>query len=236
MRYQYPEKIAGDLRESGALFGVLAGLAIVLLTDATRGLPIYLAITNLFVLLVYLYHLSAVTHPQMPGVDDMFPPLAFAGGEKWVAGQFCSTRRLRGVLVVFLRGAFCAASRRQLHQLHALMPELARRNMGMLLLSGQSPACWPASLAAEVAALASEDCRLEQLDTAATNAQGFIADSAAPFLRHAFRQPERRTHAVRPSAWLLDADGYILWRDLAMNYRVPVQVETLRSQLSRVED
>ncbi|WP_066962312.1 hypothetical protein [Microbulbifer sp. Q7] len=236
LRYRYPEKFAGDLRASGALFGVLVGLAIVLLTDTALGLPIYLAIGNLFVLLVYLYHLSTVMHPKMPAVDDKFPQLELAGGQNWEARQFCSARHLRGVLVVFLRGAFCAASRRQLHQLHGLMPELARRNIGMLLLSGQLPAHWPASLTAERTALAGEDCRLEQLDIAGTNAQGFIAGSAAPFLLHAFRRPARCTNAVRPSAWLLDADGYILWRELAMNYRVPAEAENLRSQLSRVED
>ncbi|WP_299598486.1 hypothetical protein [uncultured Microbulbifer sp.] len=223
LRYRSPEKLAGDLRESAAFSCVLVGLAIVLLTDSERGLPVYLAIGNLFVLLVYLYHLSAVGHPKMPALDEEFPPLAIAGDGNWQAAAFCREKGLDGVLVIFLRGSYCADSRHQLHQVHNLLADLARRNIGLLLLSGQPENKWAASLTAGV--------QVQQLEMSGKNAVRFAAPSAAPLILRPWVRD-----AVRPSAWLIDAEGVVLWRELSMNYRVPAGVDLLRAQLFRVED
>ncbi|MBB5212909.1 hypothetical protein [Microbulbifer hydrolyticus] len=251
VRYLYPGKIAGDLREPGAFSGVLMGLAIVLLADNERGLPVYLAIANLFVLLAYLYHLSAVRHPKMPALDTEFPPLEIEGSENWRAAAFCRERRLDGVLLVFLRGSYCADSRSQLHQIRALLPDLTRRNIGLLLLSTQPELKWPAPYATDPSVFVGgnvgvgntagripsgaekyrEDSQLRQLDVSGEASSSFVARSAAPFILRPWVRD-----AARPSAWLIDREGYILWRELAANYREPASVELLRSQLFRVED
>mgnify|MGYP003835822951 CR=1 FL=1 len=231
LRYLKPQKLAGDMRESGAFFAVLIGLAIVLLSDSERGLPVTLAIVNLFVLLVYLYHLSAVRHPVMPALDEEFPSLEIIGGKSWQARVFCggearksgSENGVSGVLVIFLRGSYCADSRSQLHQLRALVPELNRRNIGLLLLSCQPAAKWPEALTAGMQVL--------QLDATGANAGRFVAPSAAPIILRPWLRD-----AARPSAWLLDSEGYIVWRTLATNYRVTAGVELLRGQLFRIDD
>lgn len=247
VRYLNPQKLSGDLRESGAFFGVLIGLAISLLTDSERGLPVYLAICNLFVVLVYLYHLSAVGHPEMPALDEVFPPLEILGGENWQARALRRNRGLKslgdgveedcqegrrekgiekglsGVLVIFLRGSYCADSRRQVCELRELIPELTRRNVGVVLLSAQPASKWPAFLV--------DGFQVLQLDVTGMSSARFVAPSAAPIILRPWLRD-----AARPSAWLLDGEGYVLWRELAVNYRVLAGVELLRSQLFRVEE
>lgn len=256
LRYLKPETFTGDLREPGAFSCVLFGLAIVLLTDIERGLPIYLSLCNLFVLLVYLYHLSAVGHPQTPAVDTQFPAIVLAGDQKWQAEDFCCERQLRGVLAVFLRGSYCAGSRDQLHQIRALMPDLARRDIGLILFSTQPEHKWPAQLIADiyprhrpgantdsefevgegdgVASDAARDAKvvpLLQLDADSENTSAFVARSAAPLILRPWVRD-----AARPSAWLIDCEGFVLWRELSANYRLPASVGTLRGQLFRIDD
>ncbi|MCK7598508.1 hypothetical protein M0G74_14600 [Microbulbifer sp. CAU 1566] len=236
LRYRFSGNFTGDIRESGAFTAVLLGLAIVLLTDTERGWPIYLAIFNLFVLLIYLYHLSALSHPTLPAVNSLFPSLGIVGSgegvpegvseneekEHWQAVDYCRENQLSGVLLVFLRGSYCADSRNQVHHLRALLPELQRRNVGLVFWSTQPVRKWSQSLLG---------LNVGQLSGADTQNAPFVTRCGAPFLL----QPWIRD-AARPSAWLLDAEGYILWRELSVNYRVPVTAESLRSQLFRVED
>ncbi|GAB2521067.1 hypothetical protein GCM10008940_24480 [Microbulbifer agarilyticus] len=42
--------------------------------------------------------------------------------------------------------------------------------------------------------------------------------------------------AARPSAWLVDSEGVILWRELTGNYRTPARADTLRAQWFRLVD
>ncbi|QKX17391.1 hypothetical protein [Microbulbifer sp. YPW1] len=256
LRYLKAETFAGDLREPGAFSGVLFGLAIVLLTDTDRGLPIYLSLCNLFILLVYLYHLSAVGHPRTPAVDTQFPAIALVGDKKWQAENFCRERQLRGVLAVFLRGSYCAGSRDQLHQMRALLPDLAQRDIGLILFGTQPEHKWPAQLIAAIYPGSGQDTgadsnvesgvgggvrsdvgrskklvALQQLDVNGENTSAFVARSAAPLILRPWVRD-----AARPSAWLIDNEGFVLWRELSANYRVPASAGTLRAQLFRIDD
>ena len=226
-RYFHPQKMRGDLRESGAFTGVLAGLAMTLLMDAQRGLPIYLVITNLFVFLVYLYHLSSVSHPAMPRVHDQFPDLSVAEGEKLKIANICAERGLSGVFVVFLRGSYCADSRNQLFQLHQLHAELDRRGIGIILCSAQPASAWPAELLQPLIASGTLSHPILQLTAPAE----FIAPQAAPLLVFPWI-----ADAVRPSVWLVDVSGTILWRELSANYRTPASADLLRAQWFRLLD
>lgn len=268
LRYLFAGKIEGDLREAGAFAAVLSGLAIVLLTDNNLGLPIYLAIYNLFVFLIYLYHLSAVTFPEMPSLDTPFPTLAQKNAGEWSATAYCRKYQLSGVLVLFLRGSYCADSRNQLIQLQELVPELQRRKVGLVLWSTEPEKKWPIHLNGGFGASQCPDSngdagpvvsrqaekQVEQqaervLERSTTSDVGkpsarltvqqlteslqhrfpFIARGGAPLLLRPWVRD-----AARPSAWLVDAEGYILWRELAPNYRTPPSAATLRAQLFRL--
>ncbi|WGL18151.1 hypothetical protein PVT68_07595 [Microbulbifer bruguierae] len=234
LRYQFSGRIEGDLREPGAFAGVLGGLAIVLLTDVDRGMAIYLAIYNLFVLLIYLYHLSAVHHPKMPRVDATFPTLCRVDQRKWQAAEYCRQRQLNGVVLIFLRGSYCADSRNQLLQLCGLQREMARLKIGLLLWSVQSANQWPQRLwpAKSGSKSEPEDLMppLQQLAPADGSNATFVAHFGAPLLLRPWIRD-----AARPSAWLIDAEGFVVWRQLASNYRTPVDAATLRSQLFRLQ-
>ncbi|WOX06639.1 hypothetical protein [Microbulbifer pacificus] len=227
MRYLFPAKISGDIREPGAFAGVLLGLALVLLADSERGWPVYLAIYNLFVFLLYLYHLSSVAWPPAPAVDSLFPAVEEMNKGRWRVEDYCSEHSVEGVIVLFLRGSYCADSRNQLHQLRALQEELLGKNVGLVLWSVQGENKWPRWLLAHDSAV--NTLRVRQL--AQPVPEMFVAANAAPFLLRPWIKD-----AARPSAWLVDAEGNILWRELAANYRTPVSVATLGSQLFRLQE
>ncbi|HEY8569337.1 hypothetical protein [Microbulbifer sp.] len=227
LRYLFPGKISGDLREPGAFAGVLLGLALVLLADSERGWPVYLAIYNLFVFLLYLYHLSSVAWPPMPAVDSLFPAVEEMNQGRWRAAEYCREHNLEGVIVLFLRGSYCADSRNQLRQLHALQEELLGKNVGLVLWSVQGEHKWPRWLLVNDSPV--NTLQVRQLAQPAL--EFFVAASAAPFLLRPWIKD-----AARPSAWLVDTEGNILWRELAANYRTPVAVATLRSQLFRLQE
>jgi hypothetical protein len=139
LRYWRPQKFSGDLREAPAFMAVLAGLAIALLADTGKGEAVYLAIYNLFVLLIYLFHLSAVGHPAMPAIGDLFSALVGAAGNKWDPHLAeIDGREANGALVIFLRGSFCADTRALIMQLPELAEELQRRGALLLLCSAEA--------------------------------------------------------------------------------------------------
>lgn len=227
LRYLFPGKISGDIREPCAFAGVLLGLALVLLADSERGWPVYLAIYNLFVFLLYLYHLSSVAWPPMHAVEAVFPVVEEKNNDRWRAEEYCREHGLEGVIVLFLRGSYCADSRNQLHQLRALQGELLGMNVGLALWSVQREHKWPRWLLAND--LPVNTLQVRQLAQPAP--EMFVAADAAPLLLRPWIKD-----AARPSAWLVDAEGNILWRELAANYRTPVSVATLRSQLFRLQE
>ncbi|WP_105101883.1 hypothetical protein [Microbulbifer pacificus] len=227
LRYLLPGKISGDLREPGAFAGVLLGLALVLLADSSRGLPVHLAIYNLFVFLLYLYHLSSVAWPTMPARETLFPDIEEMNMGGWRVAEYCRDRDIKGAIVLFLRGSYCADSRNQLHQLHALQEELQRKKVGLVLWSVQPTDRWPHRL------LAGEQYMntLQVRQLAPPLPELFVATNAAPILLWPWVKD-----AARPSAWLVNAEGYILWRELAANYRTPVTAANLRGQLFRLQE
>ena len=227
LRYLFPGKISGDLREPGAFAGVLVGLALILLTDSERGLPVYLAIYNLFVFLFYLHHLSSVAWPPMPAPGTLFPALEHRGVGRWQAAEYCREHGVRGVIVLFLRGSYCADSRHQLSQLYTLLEDLQRQNVGLVLWSVQSEDRWPHHLLAPNTSQVIFQVRQLAQPVPAL----FAASNAAPLILHPWIKD-----AARPSAWLLDAEGYILWRELPATYRMPTTVATLRNQLFRLQE
>ena len=235
LRYLNPQKLRGDLRESGAFAGVLIGLALTLLTDSELGLPIYLVITNLFVFLLYLYHLSSVSHPEMTPVNAHFPDLTDAQGRTLKIADFCAERRLAGAFVVFLRGSYCADSRSQLYQLPRLLPELRQRNIGLVLCSAQPASAWPEELLRPLtdAGDLSEDIPqgASQSILQLADTSEFIARQAAPLMIYPWI-----ADATRPSVWLVDESGIVLWRELTANYRTPAGADLLRAQWFRLQD
>ncbi|WP_460805120.1 hypothetical protein [Microbulbifer agarilyticus] len=230
LRYLYPQKFHGDIRESNAFLGVLIGLAIALLADGQRGLPIYLVIANLFIVLLYLYHFSSVAHPALPGVNQHFPDLEEQVGESCNISGFCRERELDGVFVVFLRGSFCADSRSQLADFGHILPELQKRNIGILLFSAQPTSSWGKTFS-QLGGSAATELSVRQLDESSTNFSLFVAPQGAPLLMYPWHSA-----AARPSAWLVDSEGVILWRELTGNYRTPARADTLRAQWFRLVD
>lgn len=231
LRYLFPGKISGDLREPVAFAGVLVGLALILLTDSERGLPVYLAIYNLFVFLIYLYHLSSVAWSPMPALGTLFPALEQQNAGRWRAADYCREQGVKGVIVFFLRGSYCADSRNQLHQLRALQEDLQRHNIGLVLWSVQAEERWPHHLLTRGPRLNTSPVIFPVRQLAQPVPALFVASNAAPFILRPWIKD-----AARPSAWLLDAEGHILWRELATNYRMPTAVASLRSQLPRLRD
>lgn len=227
LRFLRPNKLEGDLREPMAFFAVLTGLALALLADTQRGLPIYLVLFNLFVFLIYIYHLSAVSHPQMPAVNDVFPVLSAEAGRQWQIADFCAAHGLCGAFVIFLRGSYCADSRRQLVQLRQLRGELERRKIGLVLWSAQPPSSWPNKFTQPLSGAPGMPGGVSTL----TGPSPFIACQGTPLLVYPWV-----ADAARPSAWLVDADGIILWRELAPNYRTPPEADLLRAQCYRLQD
>lgn len=225
LRYLKPGKYRGDQREAPAFAVVLAGLAVALLSDSEKGQPVYLAIYNLFVFLVYLFHLSALHHPDAPEVDSRFPELETADGKNWSAAEYSRRNNLRGLLLVFLRGSFCADSRSLLAQLPVLMPEIHKHGLGLVLFSVETPSRWPRRLRESL------PVDMLQLATGKGINRPLVATGGAPLLIR-----PRQSDAARPSQWLLDSEGFVLWRHLPANYRTPGNVEMLRGQLFRVED
>lgn len=224
-----PAEIAVDSRESPAFAGVLLGLGLVLLLDTKKSLAVYLAIYNLFVFLLYLYHLSTIRHLSMPAVNSPFPTLVVDGNQSWCAEDACESSD--GVLLLFLRGSFCAESHMQLRQLIAAQEKLDARGIRLVLVSMQAPARWLECLQHGLQADIPASWLFLQLDPQAAINKPFIAAGGAPFLHWLWSK-----NAVRPSAWLLDSEGYIVWRHLPDNYRVPGSGAQFLEQLYRLEE
>ena len=239
MRYRNPQKYSGDQRETPAFALVLAGLAIALLTDTGRGAALYLSIVNLFVLLVYLFHLSALRHPSAPAVDSVFPVLKTAAGETWRAQDRSATVDAQGLLLVFLRGSYCASSRALLSQLSGLESVLEHTGVQVELFATEADNNWWRQW-----------CCLARAEYVAIDARekesAFVAAGGVPLWFYLPRLPslifggnwsgEGAAAACRPSCWLLDRDGYVVWRHLPDNYRVPGSAEFLQGQLFRLEE
>jgi len=225
LRHQWPGKYVGGQREPPAFAAVLAGLAVTLLTDTEKGPPVYLAIYNLFIFLVYLFHLSALRHPDMPAVGSAFPELVTADGRAWYAAEHLRRNNLEGLLLIFLRGSFCAGSRALLAQLPLLLPDLQRCKVGLVLFSTQDGSKW------QCIKMGRSWMEIQQLAVGATANRLFVATGGAPpLLRPGL------AGAARPSQWLLDSEAFVLWRHLPVNYRTPGSAELLRSQLFRLEE
>ncbi|MBY6191655.1 peroxiredoxin family protein [Microbulbifer agarilyticus] len=230
LRYLYPQKFHGDIRESNAFLAVLIGLAVALLADGQLGLPIYLVIANLFVVLLYLYHFSSVSHPSLPGINQQFPDLEEQTGENCNISDFCRERELDGAFVVFLRGSFCADSRSQLASFERLLPQLQKRNIGLLLFSAQPMSSWAKAFSRRDIP-APVELTVHQLEESSQDYPLFVARQGAPLLMYPWQSA-----AARPSAWLVDSEGVILWRELAANYRTPARADLLRAQWFRLVD
>ncbi|WP_139304911.1 redoxin domain-containing protein [Microbulbifer marinus] len=200
-------------------------MAVALLSDSEKGQPVYLAIYNLFVVLVYLFHLSALRHPAMPALDAGFPCLVTADGKNWSAAEHARRGNFDGLLLVFLRSSFCADSRGLLMQLSALLPELKRRGVGLVICSAEPPSRWSRWITA-VPLL-----EFLQLAPGESANDAFLAPGGAPLTQSA-----TFSEAARPSQWLLDSEGFVLWRHLPGNYRTPGSAELLRGQLFRLQD
>ncbi len=229
LRYLWPGKFSGDLRETPAFTTVLIGLAIVLLTDTDRGAAIYLAIYNLFVLLVYLFHLSSIAHPKLPDTDNTFPQLKVRSGDVWSAGNTAEGGKAAraGSLLIFLRGRHCADSRHLLVELSGLVRELDRRSVQLVLIDADERTGWQRQWISDV------DAQQLTLDPRANSNRPFVAAAGAPLWEILLGG---KAAACRPSAWLLDREGYVVWRHLPGNYRVPGGAELLRGQLFRLDD
>ena len=235
IRYRWPSKFSGEQREPIAFATVMAGLAVALLADSEKGLAVYLAIYNLFVVLVYLFHLTALRHPAMPGVGTLFPTLDVADGANWSTTDALRPPATKGALLLFLRGSFCADSRAQVSQLAELAPALRRSEVQLVLASTEVAHHWQAMLQEDVSA------QILQLAPVGQQNGPFIAARGVPawlrllgLILPSSRRAAGAAEACRPSAWLLDADGRVVWRHLPANYRQPGEAALLRGQLSRL--
>ena len=243
LRSLYPEKFAGDLRESPAFFGVLGGLAVILLSDAGRGWPVYLSIYNLLVVLVYLFHLTAIAAPSaprlLPQIDAHFPDLVLQnekGGDSgytWRARDFCTEQGASGVMAIFIRGGFCADSRHLLAGLRRQVGEFRQRGVALAVftIAAERPSADTKthSLASTVASPGGFP--VLPLDPMAEQNLPFIAPWGAPLWRWSWQKD-----ATRPCAWLIDEEGDVIWRHLPGNYRTLPAVTFLRDQLYRVDE
>jgi hypothetical protein len=237
IRYLWPRKFSSEQREPIAFATVLAGLAVALLADSEKGLAVYLAIYNLFVVLIYLFHLSALRHPPAPEVGELFPSVDVDDGSSWNAAEALHPPTTNGVLLLFLRGSFCADSRTQVIQLVELVPALQRNGVQLVLASTEAERHWQAILQHGVKAKAL------QLAPAGERNKPFVAPRGVPvwlrllgLILPSSRRAAGSAEACRPSAWLIDADGRVVWRHLPANYRQPGEVALLRGQLSRLPE
>ncbi|WP_237055401.1 hypothetical protein [Microbulbifer sediminum] len=237
LRYWRPQKFRADERESGGLTAVLSGLAVVLLTDTDIGLALYLSILNLGLVLLYLFHFSSLHHPPLPVPGDRFPALAVADGHEWLVAECLRQQHLSGALVIVLRGSFCASSRELLADLPSLAPALKKYNMKLVLVSTEPEGYWPEPHMPD-----KNRHYMVTLDASADDNRIWTDTGAVPLwvrllgVRRAGRRRRSGIGACRPSYWLLDRDGYVLWRFVPDNYRKPPPIQLLRSQLSRIDD
>ncbi|WP_334078662.1 hypothetical protein [Microbulbifer sp. M83] len=237
LRYWRPEKFRADERESAGLTVVLSGLAVVLLTDREIGNALYLALLNLGLVLLYLFHFSSLQHPPLPEPGAKFPPPVTADGKKLEISDYLRQQNVSGVLLVVLRGSFCASSRESLAEVSSLAPALEKHDAMLLLASAEPEEHWSAPRPPN-----GRRQGYLSLDIAARENQAWIEAGAVPLwvrifgVKRAGRRWRAGIGAARPSCWLLDRDGYVLWRFVPDNYRKPAPVQLLRSQLSRLGD
>lgn len=229
LRWWRPARYRGSLREDPAFAAALVGLAVVLISDTGKGGPTYLAIYNLFVLLAYLFHLSALHHPEMPRVNGYFPPLRTAEGRRWDPIADSGEAGARGLGLIFLRGTFCADSRALLLQLPELEERLNRCGAHLVLFSteekGRWEHLWRGGQLPEIVQLAAEG----------EGNRLFVAAGGQPLWLRLSSPFAPAAVACRPSLWLLDRDGSVLWRHLPGNYRTPGGADFLKGQLFRLE-
>ncbi|MGL6160144.1 hypothetical protein [Microbulbifer sp.] len=226
LRWWRPAGYRGSLREDPAFAAVLLGLAVALVTDTGKGEPTYLAIYNLFILLAYLFHISALRQPEMPKVNGRFPPLCTVEGQRWDPAAGGDEGNIEGLVLVFLRGTFCADSRALLSQLPELGELLNRYNARLVLFSTEDKArwtqLWRGGQLPEIVQLAEKEAN-----------RLFVAAGGQPLWLRLLRPPTATAGACRPGLWLLDSEGFVLWRHLPGNYRTPGDVDLLKGQLSR---
>ncbi|WP_345549010.1 hypothetical protein [Microbulbifer aestuariivivens] len=261
LRFFLPARFAGEQWEPKGFAVQLIGLAITLLTASEQSLPLQLSLYNLFVVLVYFFHWSALNHPVMQSIDQKIPSLTLADGSCWPSAGLLSDHCENdsegespleangGYLVVFLRGTFCADSRAQLYQLAQGQYRLEKNNVKLVLVSTEPAERWPQLWPGESAPA------VLQLSSSAPANRAFIAPASVPIWFRLLGPWVRRWAgsgqvrcadsvtaaasggaACRPSAWLLDDAGYIVWRYLPGNYRMPGSGEFLCGQVSRLED
>ncbi|MBB3062316.1 hypothetical protein [Microbulbifer rhizosphaerae] len=228
LRLWRPARYRGSLREDPAFAAVLLGLAVVLVTDTGKGEPAYLAIYNLFILLAYLFHLSALRQPEMPGVNERFPPLCTVEGQRLDPAAGVREGNIEGLVLVFLRGTFCADSRALLSKLPELGELLNHYNAQLILFSTEDKRrwahLWRGGQLPEIVQLAEE----EEAN------RPFVAAGGQPLWQRLFRPSTPTAGVCRPGLWLLDGEGFVLWRHLPGNYRTPGDVDLLKGQLSRL--
>lgn len=245
LRFFRSGQFAGEQWEPKAFAVLLVGLGIALLTASEQSLPMQLTLYNLFIVLIYLFHWSAVSHPAMPPLEQLFPPLSLSGSQRWPVADSHGERQIEeideategkgGYLLVMLRGTFCADSRAQVCQLAQALPRLKKSDVELMLVSTEQAEHWHHLWPGD-----SEPQVLQLAPTEAANA-AFIEPAGVPiWLRLLGRLVGMRAPssgaACRPSAWLLDDEGYVVWRHLPANYRMPGSGEFLCGQVSRLED
>ncbi|WP_091510060.1 hypothetical protein [Microbulbifer yueqingensis] len=237
LRYLRPTVFAGDDRESPALAVVLAGLAVALLADTERGAPLYLSLLNLGLVLVYLFHASSVHHGPMPDIDTLFPRLQSINKPGDEIRDRLHQYEAGGALVIIARGSFCGSSRKLVAELAGLEPALEKHGAIGVVLTAEPADHWTAGAPRDSG-------RTNFLTVAAGSGDAstfFVEPGGVPLwvrllgIRRAGRRRRSGFGACRPSLWLVDRDGYVLWRHLPANYRQPGDSALLRAQLSRLE-
>ncbi|WP_237066742.1 hypothetical protein [Microbulbifer guangxiensis] len=178
-------------------------------------------------------------------MNQKFPPLLLAGGGSWPLDttgaapveerEGESATGEGGYLLVAMRGSFCADSRAQLLQLASLQTRLDRLGVQLVLVSTEAPEHWHHWWPGK------DKPKVLQLDAHNAKNEAFIAPAGVPlWLRLTGRLLGMRgpasAAACRPSAWLLDDEGYIVWRHLPANYRMPGSGDFFLGQVSRLGD
>lgn len=198
-RHFKAEKINADLRETPAFFLVLTGLLITLLTDQEKGVPLYFSLYNLFIVLLYLFQFSRLRFPRDYKTMLEFPPATRGSSDE---------SEEKASLWVFLRSPWCAHSRAVVTCLEQNAGKFAEAGVRITLwlakgnrISGNKP------LAENI-----------EIKTWAGGEVGVEMDGGQPLLA---RISGQGSDALKPSYWLLDSCGRILWRHLPANYRTP---------------